>query len=174
MTQASIGGEALRLHRRIEAPIGGTALRIEDRVVNLAAEPQPHEILYHFNLGFPALGEGTVVELGDRILAGPMTVPDPEGEPIVECHASSGSVPCVVATPLAGTDEELRMSLAFDIERLPFFQVWRDLRPHRCVLGVEPCSSDRPPDGTTGGSVPLPGGAKRDYRLTFSVTCRKR
>jgi hypothetical protein len=169
VTQARYGGEALRLHRRIEAPVGGSALRIEDRVVNLLGEPQPHEILYHFNLGFPALDEGTVVSVGERVLAGPMTAPD-AAEPSVACHRMPGPTPCSVTTPIAGTAEELRMSFQFDTEHLPFLQLWQDMRPHRYILGVEPCSSGRRDDGTSAESAPLPGAAARDYRLTLSVS----
>jgi hypothetical protein len=169
VTQARYGGEALRLHRRIEAPIGGSTLRIKDRVENLLSEPQPHEILYHFNLGFPAIDEGTVVRVGDGVLAGPMTGPDKTG-PSVDCHRMPSAVPCFVTTPVAGTGDELRISFQFDTEQLPFLQVWQDMRAHRYVLGIEPCSSGRRDDGTSAESAPLTGGAARDYHLTLSVS----
>lgn len=169
VTQARYGGESLRLHRRIEAPVGGRLLRIKDRVENLLSEPQPHEILYHFNLGFPALDEGTVVSVGDRVLAGPLTTPD-VAEPRVDCLRMPEAAPCIVTTPIVGIPEELRISLQFDTEHLPFLQVWQDMRPHRCILGVEPCSSGRREDGTSAESAPLPGGAARDYHVTLSVS----
>ncbi len=38
VTQARLGGEVLRLHRRIEAPIGGATFTIRDPVENLGAD----------------------------------------------------------------------------------------------------------------------------------------
>jgi hypothetical protein len=169
VTQARYGGEALRLRRRIEAPIGGASLTIEDRVENLLGEPQPHDILYHFNLGFPGIGEGTVVVAGDRTLAGPLAAPDAGAEPRVECYPMPAGE-CAARTPVPGAAEELCISLAFDSGPLPFLQLWQDLRPHRYVLGIEPCSSDRRDDGTSSDVPILPAGGTRDYRLTFSVS----
>jgi hypothetical protein len=76
------------------------------------------------------MNEGTIVSAGESILAGPMTAPNVM-EPSVHCYRMQGAVPCSIATPLAGTTEELRISLQFDTKELPFLQVWQDMRAHR-------------------------------------------
>ena len=170
VTQARIGGEALRLYRRIEAPIGGTSLVIEDRVENLSAEPQAHEILYHFNLGFPAIRESTHVLLGKNKLIDSLPLPAPKGETKVRCvHVEEAEeARCVVRTPL-GDGNNLEIVFGFSTSTLPFVQIWENLRANEYVLGVEPCNTNRGLDGATDGVVPLAPGATRDYKLAVSV-----
>ena len=54
-------GEHLVLERRYETEIGARAFTIHDRVVNEGWFDTPHQLLYHFNLGFPLLGDGAEV-----------------------------------------------------------------------------------------------------------------
>ena len=56
--QATVFGEDLHLHRRIEAEVGGNAIRIADRVVNRGFHRTPHMFFYHVNVGWPLLEEG--------------------------------------------------------------------------------------------------------------------
>jgi hypothetical protein len=57
--EAMIFGPNIKLRRRIETVLGGKHVRICDRVVNCGWERQPLMIIYHFNLGFPILDEGS-------------------------------------------------------------------------------------------------------------------
>ena len=66
------GGENLRLHRVIEAVIGGSEIRLTDTVTNDGDQPQPHDLLYHFNLGYPSIGPGTTVEQAGATAADPV------------------------------------------------------------------------------------------------------
>jgi galactose mutarotase-like enzyme len=59
--QVAVFGEHLVLRRRIEADLGGTEIRLHDTVTNAGFEPAPHRFLYHVNLGWPFLDEGTEV-----------------------------------------------------------------------------------------------------------------
>jgi galactose mutarotase-like enzyme len=43
--------------------------------------------------------------------------------------------------------------------------LYADLRPSRCVLALEPCTSDRLPDGHSAPNTPLQPGESRRYRL---------
>ena len=163
VTQARYGGEALRLHRRIEAPIGGTVLRIEDRVENLLAEPQAHDILYHFNAGFPALTESTRLDLDGQ----PLSLPD-DATPNVSCRRADAAAvaTCTMVTPLAPDGDGAPLDDRFDTRTLPFLQIWRDARPHRNILGLEPCASARLPDGSSALAPPLPAASSRSSRFT--------
>src|ERR1700729_2390178 len=58
VVHAAVFGEQLMLYRRIEADLGGNALRITDTVTNTGATPCPHMLLYHCNVGFPAVDAG--------------------------------------------------------------------------------------------------------------------
>src|SRR5215207_5430968 len=54
-------GEHLVLERRYEADLGGSSFSIADAVTNEGWFATPHQLLYHFNLGFPLLGDGAEV-----------------------------------------------------------------------------------------------------------------
>jgi hypothetical protein len=162
VTQARHGGEALRLKRRIEAPIGGTSLTILDTVENLGPRPWPQASLYHFNLGYPALADGTVVETGGETLLGPLKAPDAAMASESTCRPSDGG--CIVTTP-----GNLAVCFAWSAETLPYLQLWHDLAPGVCVLSIEPCTSDKREGGFSGGEAVLEPGETREYRIEISI-----
>ena len=59
MFKAAVFGEQLMLRRRIEADLGGVSLRISDTVTNVGATRCPHMLLYHCNIGFPVVDDGS-------------------------------------------------------------------------------------------------------------------
>jgi hypothetical protein len=61
--QTRVFGENLVLRRRISSRLGSNRIRIEDVVTNEGFAPQPHMILYHFNLGFPLVSEDSRLHL---------------------------------------------------------------------------------------------------------------
>ena len=98
IVQARLGGEHLRLRRRIEAPVGGNLIRLRDEVVNRGAEPVRQAMLYHINLGFPALATGSRLMLDDELLAGPLTLP--------RDGAAVGRMPCGGRPRMAARDAD--------------------------------------------------------------------
>ena len=57
--QAAVFGEHLLLRRRIEANVGKSRLKIHDEVENVGYARTPHMYLYHVNVGFPVVDEGS-------------------------------------------------------------------------------------------------------------------
>jgi hypothetical protein len=57
--QSTVFGEDLHLIRRIEAKLGSNEILLKDRVVNHGFYRTPHMLLYHFNVGYPVLAEGS-------------------------------------------------------------------------------------------------------------------
>ncbi|WP_159587988.1 DUF4432 family protein [Chelativorans xinjiangense] len=169
VVQSRYGGETLRLKRRIEAPIGGASMRILDTVENLGAEQVPQAILYHFNLGFPAIASGSTIELnGDRLL-GPTELPDGGLMPARTWPTGGeGEARCVVKSPSNAGAAGLAVTFAFDTRTLGHLQVWHDLRKHAGVLSIEPCSSPFPEKGD-GPPEALAPGERREYRLEVSL-----
>lgn len=169
--QTHSGREHFRLRRRIEAPVGGGSLTIHDTVENLGAAPQHQASLYHFNIGFPALADGVTVESGGRRLLGPLLVPDEAAsrEAMSLPTGVGGRAECTVrAMPLDGAS--VAVTFAWSAATLPHLQLWHDLRPGRCVLSVEPCTSERLPGGLSGEEPMLEPGEIRRYDLHVSVT----
>jgi hypothetical protein len=57
--ETTVKGENILISRRIWTHLGESRLFIRDVIANEGLEPAPHMMLYHFNLGFPLLAEGT-------------------------------------------------------------------------------------------------------------------
>jgi hypothetical protein len=116
-------GERLRLRRRIESPIGGNKLRIKDRVTNFGPTPQEHQILYHINIGYPALDAGSVAFLDGHPLIPPFE-PFPENPKVGSIAFPSGPGPMArCALTLPGL--KARLEVGFDVSTLPTVKVWR-------------------------------------------------
>ena len=168
--QFRFGGEALRLRRRIEAPVGGDTLRIRDVVDNLGNDHVPQASLYHINFGYPALAPGSEVTLDGRKLIEVKTIPD------VSATSESTSYPvdgdgaravCKLVTPL-DRGGLLEIAVAFATETLPHLQLWHDLRPHACVLAIEPCTSAK----ANSHETTLRAGEARTYAVDISFRLR--
>jgi len=170
VTQRHPGGEHFRLRRRIETPVGGCHLVISDTVENLAATPQRQASLYHFNIGFPLLMDGTVVEHAGRRLLGPLSVPDAAASREAASWPVdvAGQAECTVRT-IRSADAEPSITFAWSAGTLPHLQLWHDLRPGWCVLGVEPCTSPRLTGGRSGHESMLEPGESRRYEIRISV-----
>jgi hypothetical protein len=152
-----------RLTRRIEAR--ANSLSIVDVVQNVASTAQRQASLYHFNIGRPALADGTLVRQGDQQRLGPLKVPD-VALSSVSYPVSDGGARCTVATPT------VEVTFAWDGKTLPHLQLWGDLSPDRGVLSVEPCTSERIEGGLSGEEPLLAPGATRRYALTVSLDDR--
>ncbi|MBX3576137.1 MAG: DUF4432 family protein [Rhizobiaceae bacterium] len=167
VVQARLGGEALILRRRIEAPIGKATIRIRDRVENIGPDGTDHAMLYHFNLGYPAVAGGTCVYVGDRKVVGPLAVPEDEVcEPFLALRESAAQ-PATSILATVVTEPGFSMSLSVDESTLPWLQLWRDLRPRVGIFAMEPCTSARTLDGRSDGNVVLKSGEERRYELNL-------
>jgi hypothetical protein len=68
--QAAVYGEAMELHRRIEARAGESRFTVHDEIVNVGFDPATHMYLYHVNVGWPVVDEGS-----DYLIPAPAGVP---------------------------------------------------------------------------------------------------
>jgi hypothetical protein len=71
---------------------------------------------------------------------------------------------CHLSTP-SGTGATFEFTLAFGTDTLPHVQLWRDLRPNVGVLALEPCTSERGTEGTSGSERLLMPSDRRRYSL---------
>lgn len=159
------GREALRLRRRIEVPVGGTALRLRDQVTNIGGTPAPLHLLYHMNLGYPAVRPGARVSFDGAPVFGPLDAL-PSALMAARCYPARGQV----ADCRFETAEGFRLGLTFAPEELPFLQLWADLRSHAGVFAIEPCTSDRMPDGTSGPPMTLEPGETRRFGFGLELS----
>lgn len=162
-TRWTHGGFGYRLRRRIEAPIGGSSLAIRDRVTIVGAEPAPIMALYHFNLGYPMIGEGATIALDGSRLEGPLSVPEGAATK-ASLHRVAGARACCTVRGRAAT-----VAFRWDSAELPWLQLWRDLRPGAAVASIEPCTTGRDEDGRNAASPLLAPGESRSFGIDIDV-----
>lgn len=61
--ETAIFGSKLRLRRHLSGRMGENSIVIHDQVENFGFQPAVHMMLYHFNFGFPLMGEHTRILL---------------------------------------------------------------------------------------------------------------
>ncbi len=172
VTNLHLSRGGFRLTRRIEAPIAGNRLSITDRVENIGPLPAEMRVLYHMNLGFPAIGRGTCVALDGTPVA-LAEAAEAGGDVNIACHRAGGAdgrFRVALTRPRSGQWPGLAMRVEGPARALPYVQFWRDSRPRRNVLGIEPSNCDRAEDGTSGPGTRLEPGESWTARLdiTFS------
>jgi Domain of unknown function (DUF4432) len=180
--QASVFGEQLLLRRRIESRLGESRLTVADSVENVGWSRTPHMLLYHVNVGFPVVDEGsellvpaTAVEArGDHPVEGYRTLEAPQAafvEQVFEHELAGeedGSVPVAVVNRRLGVG----VYEVFDRGQLPHHFVWRMLGEGTYVVGIEPCTNrtaGRLDARARGELIELEPGEARSYRLELGA-----
>ena len=171
-------GEHLLLRRRIEVKVGESRLKIYDEVENVGYARTPHMYLYHVNVGFPIVDEGSellapamsVAARGDYPAEGYNKLHAPEAgyvEQVFEhelASESDGTVPVAVVNREAG----LGLYQLYDREQFPHHFVWRMLGEGTYVVGIEPSTNrtaGRLDARKRGELIELEAGEKRSYDI---------
>jgi hypothetical protein len=179
--QTAVFAENLLLSRWITSEVGSSAFTVEDRVTNQGSTASPHMVLYHVNLGWPLLDEGTVVEI-PHVTVTPRD-PDAEegfghqygiGAPVrgfreqVYIHEAGTERYASVTNKLRG----LRFTLRFS-ETLPAIFEWKMTATQHYVLGLEPANTPeiggRAAARAAGVLPRLDPGESVSYRLSFEM-----
>ena len=184
--QAAVFGENLRMLRRIEADLGGDEIRLTDTVTNAGFDRTPHMFLYHVNLGWPLLDEGTRLEApirGTRWQTD--SVAEQKADHLVFGEPLPGFVEQVFEHDLAPGDDGRvqvrvvndRLGLAFELDydsiQFPAFFQWMHLREGAYAVGLEPSTHHVDGDQAArddGSMVWLDAGESRSYSTVFRVT----
>ena len=169
---------ALRLRRRITVPLGGTSFRIQDRVDNVGPFTSTHMILYHFNVGYPLIDEGSTIDPGraEQTWLGSKHNPlAPFGPPSPE-HSAELAIFSMGEAPAAcriANSRGLTLEIGFDPSELPFLQLLRMGGNGLYGAGIEPCSTgtrSRKEARQSGQMILLEPGQARTYHLDVSLT----
>ena len=183
-------GESLSLSRRYETALGSSSVTLVDTVANDGWFDTPHQLLYHFNLGYPLVDEGAellaVVEeepqpLGystDDAAERPdwrsVTAPQPgftfDGYLVkLKAGADGRAAVALVNRRLRGG---LGFYLRYDARMLPAYLAWRMMREGLYAIGLEPATN---PFGNPeeliaqGYPIVLRPGETRTYELELGV-----
>ncbi|MCC6174937.1 MAG: aldose 1-epimerase family protein [Chloroflexi bacterium] len=189
MKQVSMHGEQLQLTRQITARLGENRFAVHDVVENLAGRPEPHMMLYHFNVGFPLLDDGTELEvrasrtvgLDERSRAVESTAHTAHGpvygfEEEVLVHDvepdADGWITARVVNTAFGGGRGLALAIRYRKDELPYLWQWRNLRERAYVMGVEPGNADmrgRAYNREHGTLPVLEPGERREYHLEVAA-----
>lgn len=149
--QASVFGEVLELRRRIDCRVGTNEFRLRDTVTNHDYSPAPHMMLYHVNLGFPLVADGSRLVL-DYESATPRDDFVAEGwdhfgpptraatEEVLEIRPRVGTDGRVLAT-VVNAEQDLAVYEHYCADTLPYMFLWRMLGEGTYVVGLEPSTN---------------------------------
>ncbi len=184
--QTRVFGENIVLRRRIAARLGSNQITITDTVTNEGFTPQPHMILYHFNLGFPLVSPSTQLHIDAEQTVARDAVAEKgldswnvfqpptanyreqvfrhnvktnqQGESVVEVH---------------NPDLGVGLRWRYDKATLPHLFEWKQMGEGVYVLGIEPGNSSAIEGRATArerGDLPhLNPGESRLYSLHLEV-----
>lgn len=153
MREGALFNENLVLKRLISTSLGAKSVNIFDEVENQGFEEQPLMILYHFNIGYPLLDEGSLFLVPDIEVVprdkeakkgidefGKLTAPVDHFKEHVFYHR-------VAADPDGNTfagiiNERLGIGLyiKYNVFQLPRLIQWKSMASGDYVLGIEPAN----------------------------------
>lgn len=191
-------GENLSLRRRYEAELGENSFRIVDVVTNEGWFPTPHQQLYHFNIGFPIVGEATetlatTIEEpaamhfsteeapgeADRDPPSWRTATAPQQGFTHEGYVAKMKADAQGLAAVAFVNRRLRPDLGglgvylrYDSTTLPTYIAWRMMREGLYAMGMEPATNPfgNPSDLIAEGyPLLLQPGDERRYTLEFGI-----
>jgi hypothetical protein len=185
-----LGGQ-FELKRTISGELGKAAIHIHDEVTNCGNTPVPHMLLYHFNLGWPLVDEGSTIlwkgkwtprESGDankifkqgndfHTCPAPLDEHSGDGEEAVYIDAaadSSGTCICGLHNAKLG----LALVLKFQKKQLPWLTNWQHFGKGEYVTGLEPGTN--PPIGQAAARAAqqlllLQPGETKEYDVSLEV-----
>lgn len=152
MRQAALFGENVVLRRTIETVYGSNRITLRDEFVNESFGPVPFMLLYHCNVGYPLLDEGSKIRIPSKkaVLRGqtePTTLPWNEvGEPKplqpeeVFFHDVIPNEKGQVTLSAVNEKLGLALHITYLQTQLPRLTQWKSMASGDYVVGLEPCN----------------------------------
>ncbi len=162
--------------------MGESRLTIHDVVENVGWDRTPHMLLYHVNVGFPVVDEGSEVLVparfaeprGDHPVDGYTTLDAPAPGFVEQVFEHENAVESDGRVPVGIVNRELGVG-AYEVYRpdqLPFHFMWRMLGEGTYVVGIEPCTNrtaGRLDARERGELIELEPGETRTYDLELGA-----
>jgi hypothetical protein len=188
--ETDVFGSDLVLRRRLRFPMGEPVVEIADEVVNQGYVPTAMLILYHVNIGYPVVAEGSVLvppagdmvePLNDEARANVAThrqFPAPRDGFLEQAfeHRIAEPVPDRVTASIVNPSFEptggIAASLTWNPRQLPRLWQWRMLGPGMYLTGLEPSNGTvrgRAATREEGALDVLDPGATRRFDLRIEV-----
>jgi hypothetical protein len=183
--QAAVFGEHLRLPRRIETDLGSNTIHLLDTVTNCGFDPTPHMLLYHINLGWPLVDDGTRVVAPiartrfwtdsvqqQRVSYQRLPAPRPGFDEQVYAHDVVADASDQVSVAVLNERLAFGVRLDWSIREFPYFFEWLHVREGAYAVGLEPSTHDVGGETAAradGSLIWLQPGEARSYHTTFTV-----
>jgi hypothetical protein len=169
--EASLYGENLWLRREIEVPLFTPAIRITDVVTNRGFAKTHHEYLYHVNLGYPLVDDGTTVHVDAS--GGPQTLTVMEPQPSFAEQVAGYDLAVdregLARAAVWNGRERFGLELRYSAATLPHFFTWYMMAEGPYVIGLEPATVDRPTVRDPATMTYLQPGESARYEARFTV-----
>ncbi|MBO6149427.1 MAG: aldose 1-epimerase family protein [Lachnospiraceae bacterium] len=185
MREAELFGENMVLRREIITRLNENSIEVLDEIENQSFREEPMMILYHCNMGYPFLREGSEIyvptakvtgreEHSEKHLQGwnRMDAPKDNELEYVYLHDIKSDDNKNTAVMVANRELETAIAIEYSTENLPYFMEWKSVASGDYVLGLEPANSSvygkkyHLEKGTLHRMAP---GAKEKNRLKFTV-----
>jgi hypothetical protein len=189
VTQAQAYGENLVMTRTYRAELGRSAFVMEDVVENRGFLPAEHMLLYHFNIGFPIVDEGSelIAPFAEppELLFGKADLDDPASwarfiapkrnwvqQTFSHRMAPDGQglVRVAIVNPKLGPGGT-GVAVTYDQRAMPRYIEWRMMAEGQYAVGIEPCTNGfgRSSVKAAGELIILEPGDRRVYTTEFAV-----
>lgn len=151
VVEATVLGAHLELRRRLRVPRNGGRIELRDEIVNRGCRAVEPMVLYHVNLGWPLIQEGSLLDSpaervvprdadAERGLATWARFPAPVGRYPEQVFAHELPVDRQVSAEVRAPSG-LGIRISFDTTVLPGMFQWRVAQEAGVVLGVEPATA---------------------------------
>ena len=184
MRETRLFGEKLALTRTVSTKLGEDRFWIADRLVNEGFNKTPFMLLYHCNVGWPVIGEGTELIAPARRVAprdeiardgakqwNRMDAPTRGYAEKVYYHdmaaARNGDVTAALVNPSG-----FGVYVKYNKKQLPRFVEWKMMGEQDYVVGLEPCNCSvqgRQSDEANGLLQSLRPGETREFQLELGA-----
>ncbi len=189
MRQAAVFGERLTLTRTVSTRLGEKRFWIEDIVTNEGFNKTPFMLLYHCNIGWPAVDEGAEVLAPSRHVA-PRDAAAGDGkerwnraEPPTHNYAEKvyyhdikpgrdGRATVAVVNNGFSRGNGFGVYITYNTRQLPRFVQWKQMGEQDYVMGLEPCNcgvAGPAADRADGLLHALRAGESRRFELEFGA-----
>jgi hypothetical protein len=185
VVQAQAYGENLVLTRRYTARLGESRYFMHDEIENAGWLPTVHMLLYHVNVGFPMVADGSEFIAP---VSGPPAIPSGlppsavneysrfiapqkdwqlQGFELDMVAEPDGRVPVAIVNPQINQG----MYVIYNQRQMPSYLEWRMMGEGQYAVGIEPCTNSfgRELVRQAGKLIVLQPGEKRVYDLEVGV-----
>jgi hypothetical protein len=189
LREAIVFGENIQLTRRIWARMGESRFHIDDVVENMGYQRTPHMMLYHINVGFPAVDDNARLLSPSRVVTprdtdaeegreryARMQPPTPDYREKAYFHDmaadADGRVTTAIVNPDCDGGQGFGVYATYNRAELPWFCEWKMMDQGTYVVGMEPANAlvlGRAAEREAGRLQFLAPGERREYHLEIGV-----